>query len=272
MKAAREIDRFLSDPVGRHCVGATYLVWASSPTLCGLTAWGRSGMQEVQEMARLFDLGRHPAFLRGHDVLIDAAQVAAIDWGAFTTLTEHVKSRLREWGERIRRMAVIVPPGPVGFILGGLAPLLDPRFSIKFFSAPGEALAWLGRDDARAMVEELESLVDEARCTSPLLRALHAYLVASLRGAGVQAAARALKMAPRSLQRELRKSGTSFNAELQRARVHAASGLLAHSDEKIEAIARRVGCSSSSHLSTLFRKAMGETPAQFRTRHEPSQG
>jgi AraC-like DNA-binding protein len=45
-----------------------------------------------------------------------------------------------------------------------------------------------------------------------------------------------------------------------------AGQLLAHSDEKIEAIARKVGCSSSSRLSTLFRKAVGETPAQFRAR------
>jgi AraC-like DNA-binding protein len=78
--------------------------------------------------------------------------------------------------------------------------------------------------------------------------------------------ARHLGVAPRSLQRELSRQATSFRLELTRARVHAACLLLEGSDDKIEAIARRVGWTSSSQMSSIFRRQVGTTPAQYRAR------
>jgi AraC-like DNA-binding protein len=104
------------------------------------------------------------------------------------------------------------------------------------------------------------------RQIGPTVRALREYLGRALRDATVEGGARTLGVSPRTLQRELRHARTHFTAELLRARVDAACEKLAHTDEKIETIAREVGCISASQLSTLFRRSLGETPGQFRTR------
>ena len=139
----------------------------------------------------------------------------------------------------------------------------------RLFTSVEEALGWIGRAELRKVLEELGPLIDEARGEAPLVRALRDHLDRSLGDATVEAAARALGLSPRTLQRELRGQGTRFALELQRARLRAACQLLAHSEEKVEAIARRVGCASSSQLSALFRRHLDETPARYRARGQP---
>jgi transcriptional regulator GlxA family with amidase domain len=119
------------------------------------------------------------------------------------------------------------------------------------------------------ILDEVERLVAQARGIAPVVRALRAYLEGALVDAMVDAAAGALGCSSRTLQRELRQARTSFAAELTRARVRVASMLLSQGDEKVETIARRVGCLSSSRLSVVFKKEMGETPAAYRARHQP---
>jgi AraC-like DNA-binding protein len=68
------------------------------------------------------------------------------------------------------------------------------------------------------------------------------------------------------LQRSLLGCSTSFRAEVERARVREAERLLTEGDEKVEVIARRVGCASPSHFAALFRRTTGEAPADFRGR------
>jgi transcriptional regulator GlxA family with amidase domain len=48
--------------------------------------------------------------------------------------------------------------------------------------------------------------------------------------------------------------------------VRVAIKMLTETDEKIEAIARDVGCVSASQLSALFKKHVGDTPARVRER------
>lgn len=266
MRRVHDIDRFSGDPVGRYVLGPTYLVWCASPTLCGSVAWGAPGERDVRDLCRLFDLSRSIA--AGHDVFMDSAGIESVDWSALAILRDYTKSRLEEWSKRIRRQAVIVPPGPSGIILSGLVPFLGgSAYPLKFFSARGEAFAWLSREDVRPAVEQIEALVDEARGVSAMVRALRDHLEGSLLSASVESAARAMAVTPRSLQRELKARGTTFSVELAAARVRAGSMLLAHSDDKIESIARKVGCSSASHFAALFRKTLGETPLQYRTKH-----
>ena len=270
VKRALQVDRFLADPVGRYFVGKTHVVWCASATLLGSFSWGRPTEDDARELTRLFDLSRHPKLPR-FDVVTDSAGIEAVGWGALSVLREYVKARLPDWGRQIRRQAAIVPPGPMGLILAGLVPLLGMTFPMRFFSARGDAVGWLVRDDAAAALQEVEAIADEARGVSPLVRALRDHLEGALLDASVESAARALIVTPRSLQRELKRYRTSFSLELASARVRAGSMLLQHSDDKIEAVARKVGCSSASHFAALFRKSLGETPAQYRARQrEPS--
>jgi transcriptional regulator GlxA family with amidase domain len=62
------------------------------------------------------------------------------------------------------------------------------------------------------------------------------------------------------------KRDTDARGWLALARVDAARRLLVESDLKIEAIARRVGCSSHAHLTSLFRRMTDQSPADYRTR------
>lgn len=77
-------------------------------------------------------------------------------------------------------------------------------------------------------------------------------------------AARALMVAPRSLQRYLANEHTSFHAELQGARVAAARMLLKDTDWKLAAVAREVGFASAQHFNQVFRRYEGDPPRVFR--------
>jgi AraC-like DNA-binding protein len=93
---------------------------------------------------------------------------------------------------------------------------------------------------------------------------LRAVLEAQLDGIGVKEAARALGLSDRTLQRRLREAGTSFQDELNGARIRAAQRLLLDSDMPITQIALEVGCASPQHFSTLFRRLAGASPSAWR--------
>ena len=266
MQRALSVEALVSAPVGQFFVGTTHLFWCHSPTLCGSIHWGRPTEREATEMTQLFELSRHPSLADGFDVVMDDRALELVDWRAFRILSEYVRRRLPEWAGTIRRQAVIVPSGVVGVMLAGLVPLLGMRHSIRFFSDTGSALDWIERDDASRVFADMERAADEARGHSPLLRALREHLEGALADATLESAARVLGRSPRALQRELRRLGTRFVAELTRARVRSACALLEHSDETVEQISRRVGCSSASQLSAIFRQELGETPARHRAR------
>lgn len=266
MKRARSIEDFVAEPVGRFQTGRTHLVWCHSPTLCGSVHWGRPTDADAHALVRRLELSLHPALARGFDGIMDARAMESFDWPAFGVVSEYVRERLGEWNKRIRRHAVLVPPGIVGGLVAGLLPLIGPSYPLRFFSSADEALAWMGRPELSEVLEEANRLADQARGVAPLIRSLRHHLDGSLGSATVGAVAHALGLAPRSLQRELGRYETSFRLELMRARVRAACLMLEHSDEKIEAIARRIGWASSSQMSAIFRREVEETPAQYRAR------
>jgi AraC-like DNA-binding protein len=259
-------EELVADPIGRYYLGETHLVWCASPSLCGSAHWGRPSVADAIELTRLYELARAPA-LQHFDVFMDDAEVEHVDWKALGVIREYVQSRLPEWGGRIRKQAVQVPSGVVAIILAGLVPLIGPTYPIRFFGSRGAAVDWLGRGDATVVLEEVERLVAEARGTTPTVKTLRSYLEGALVQPTLEKAAAALDRSPRSLQRELREARTSFAVELTRARVGVACALLSEGDESVESIARQVGCLTSSRLSALFRKELGETPTAYRARH-----
>jgi AraC-like DNA-binding protein len=266
MQRAPTIEDFVADPVGRFSVGVTHVVWCASPSLCGTVHWGRPTAASAGELVRRLAFTGHAALAGGCDGFIDAGAVEAFEWPAFAVLAELARERVPEWGRRLRRHAVVVPPGVVGAIVAGLLPLVGSTHPLRFFGVTAEALAWLARPELTAAIAELGPIVDEARGTAPLIRRLRDYLERLLPQANIVAAAQALAVSPRTLQRELTAHGTHFTAELMQARLRAARTLLETSDDKIESIAVRVGCGSSSRLSRLFSRFVGETPGRYRAR------
>ena len=272
MERVCSIEEFVAEPVGRFFVGPTFFVWCHAPNLCGSVTWGRPTETDVRQLVAAWDFTLHPALASGFVVIMDDHAVEYADWRTLSIVVDAIRRWMPRWRRLFRRQAVVIPPGIIGMMIAGIAPLVGVRHRFRLFRAPGDAICWLGHPDGPAAASEVERRVDEARGTSPLLRALRDYLDQSLDTAGVQPAARALGMARRSLQRELGRERTSFRAELDLARVRAASSMLAYTDEKVEVIARKVGGLSASRLSALFRRHVGETPAEHRRRLEAATG
>jgi len=264
MKRARSIEDFVAEPVGRYQIGRTHLVWCHSPTLCGSVHWGRPTDADAAALVRRLEICRHPALAGGFDNVIDARAMESFDWPAFGVVSDFVRRRLTTLNRLVRKHAILVPPGLVGALVAGLLPLLGPSYPMRFFATLEEAQGWNDRPDLAAALDEALRLADDARGLTPLLRSLRHRLDGALEHASVAMMARELAISPRSLQRELERQNTSFRLELARARVRAACLLLETSDEKIEVIARRAGWGTSSQMSSIFRRHVGETPAAYR--------
>ena len=266
MKRAHSADDFAANPIGRFDVGSTHIVWCRSATLCGSAHWGRPTEKDAADLVRRVDIATRmgPQF----DMIMDARAMETFDWSAVGVVSELVKARIDLWSRCVRRHAVVVPVGVVGVFVAGLMPLVGVRHPVRFFASIDEACDWVDNPEIGPTLEEVHRLVEEARGVPAVVRALRDHLGANLVNATVDSAAQTLGLSARSLQRELRRYDTQFTVELVRARVHAACALLAYSDEKVESIAVKVGCCSSSQLSAMLRRAIGDTPAEYRQRHQ----
>lgn len=275
MRPATSPADLATDPIDRYWLGKSQLVFCGSPTICGTITWGAPDAGDVKELIQALALAQHPGLAGGFAVFMDASSIERVDWQPFSELATFVRDQLPAWSKVITKQAVIVPSGPAGAMLAGMVPMLGGAFAMKFFSDAGEALDWLGwaRDaSAIAILDEARTLAAAARGITPTIHQLRAWLATDLIGPSLESAARSLGTSARTLQRELQGATTSFTAEVQAARVREACRLLAETDEKIEVIARTVGCSTASQLSTLFRKIVGETPAVYRERLTAGRG
>lgn len=79
--------------------------------------------------------------------------------------------------------------------------------------------------------------------------------------------ARTAGMSAENLRRLcLRHLGRPPMAHLAQIRMQSAAGVLLHSNEKLESLAARLGYGDPFAFSTAFKRAMGVSPRQFRTR------
>jgi AraC-like DNA-binding protein len=184
----------------------------------------------------------------------------------FAELERYIRSRMPEYSARFRRHAIVHPAGLLGTAMTGFYPMLGTGHPWGPFTDPASAFAWLARPDGERALGAVEELVERVRGVPRVVQSVRDFVAAQPRVTDVGAAARALGLSARSLQRRLTESGTSFRAELAFARVTVAKQLLAASDAKLEAIAERLGYASRAHFSTLFQRATGESPGRFRAR------
>jgi AraC-like DNA-binding protein len=269
MRPAASPDELARDPIDRYWLAKSQVVFCRSSTICGAIHWGTPDGNDIRELTQALELARHPALAGGFAVFMDASDIERVDWQPFSELAKYVATRLVEWSKVITKQAVVVPAGPAGPLLAGMVPMMGMAYPMRFFPDTTEALTWLGwgRDPvAVEALDEARKLAAGARGVTPTIHQLRTWLATDLIGPTLDSAARALSVSSRTLQRDLQAASTSFTTEVQAARVRAASALLAETDEKIEVIARTVGCGTASQLSTLFRKLVGETPARYRER------
>ncbi len=80
----------------------------------------------------------------------------------------------------------------------------------------------------------------------------------------IEAAARAMDISIRSLQRELNQAGTDFRSLVRVERQRRATQLLRHGRTSITAIAADLGYASPANFTRAFRKATGTVPRDLR--------
>lgn len=262
MRRARDLADFLADP-GGACLEGDAFAFYNLGTVCGWRVWGRPGTadakQLVQCIATAYAPGTPPYFS-----LVDLRGLEAVDAAGFDVLLQYVASIRTRMASHLVRQAVVRPSGLLGAMSAGFYQLLQPTHRVRVFDALDAAAKWLKPKDAAALAALAAACERRTPDAGTLARPLQAWLQSQLSNPTPAAAARALAVSLRTMQRRLKAEATSFHAEVRSARVAAAQRLLADPALKLAAIAQEAGFPSSQQLATTFRSVTGMTPSQFR--------
>ena len=263
MEPCADISAFLADPVGRCVAGRTWLYFYAQPGFCGFLVWGRPTQLDLERLVRVLEveLGSPE-----HVSLVDARRVEGADPRGFKVLEQYVNTHHEALGRAVKKLAIVRPDGLVGAITSGFFGVTAPPYPVAIFEDRAKAVAWLDVPNGSAALAEL-AREEERAAGSPLLRDLRTIIEAKLESATLAKAAKALGMSERSLQRRLGDHHTTFQAEVNHARVRIAKQLLRDTDVNLTQIAHDVGCASLGSFSSLFRRATGEPPSAWRDRH-----
>jgi len=258
------LEEYVRNPVGHYVAGRSYVVWVDSPRFAGSAYFGRIDARELPDLVRLATLPETWVDPSGYDVVVDCGRLEGVDATTFAALLRFL-DEVKPVMTKLRRAAIVRPAGLAGAVVAGVFhDQVRPTLRAALFTDRGEAFAWLGLPaTARAHVDKM---LAKTAGDAPLLRALRDELARVSAGASLATVARALGTSGRSLSRQLNGLGTSFRAELHRARLRVAEALLLDSELKLDAIASEIGFRSRAHFSELFHRATGETPSEFRAR------
>ena len=264
MRAADPTD-YVADPIGAYCALPRALVFCARDTLWGFALWGAPSEADTKRLVPL--LARELADdVSPHASLIDVRRLDSADPRAFAVLARYLRTNFELFTTRVTRLALVRPPGLLGATVAGFYQVAGAPYPVRIFDELAPATQWLR---APSLAKALDTALTGVSSTSPQLLALRKWLDAHLHDASLTRAAKAMSRSPRSLQRDL--AGTSFQAELDAARIRLAQRLIVESDSPFTEIAYDVGCSSPQHFSTLFRRVTGASPSEFRKRKRGQQ-
>lgn len=262
---SRQTAAFEAEPVGSHVLGRRFVAWCAAEDLIGSIHWGVAEIQDMEALMEATAIIGHPGLAPKQCLLIDARAIERVDVAVMMQFVEVSRQHLPRWTKHIIRQAVIVPENLTGVLLAGSLPVLGPEHPFRFVPTAEAAFEYLQHPLAATAYAEMSAVANAAKASEQLGERLRAVLMADLVNATLSAAAAALGMSERSLQRELQTRGTSFSNELRRTRVAAAADMLRLEPEiKVEVVAMRVGFSTGSQLASALRRELGVTPAALR--------
>lgn len=263
MRAAADADAYREDPIGAYLSLPRAIVFAARPTLWGFALWGKPTEADLRRVVPLLALELSDA-VAPHASLIDVRRLEAADPRAFAVLTGYLRRHWDTFKTRVTRLALVRPPGLLGATVAGFYQVAGAPYPVRVFDALGAAAAWLR---APELAHTLEAAITGASGLSPVLLEVRRWIDGNLADASLARAAKAVSRAPRSLQRDLGFARTSFQREVDAARIRLAQRLLLESDSTLTEIAYDVGCASPQHFSTLFRRITKQRPSSWRARH-----
>ena len=262
LRAAANADAYRDDPCGCYLALPRALVFCARDTLWGFCLWGGPTERDIERLVPLLKLELARDALP-HASLVDVRRLDAADPRAFAVLAKYLYTHFDAFRTRVTRLALVRPPGVLGATVAGFYQVAGAPYPVRVFDDVHSAATWLR---APELADALEAAVAEASGLSPVVMQLRRWLDAHLVAASLARAARAVSRAPRSLQRDLATARSSFQAELDAARIRLAKRLLVESDSSLTEIAYDVGCASPQHFSTLFRRVVGLRPSAWRAK------
>lgn len=258
LRIASDVADFMRRPVGAGVLVETNFIWCATPTLGGSTGWGSPSGEQVARVMRVVDALFHPTIGPHVDVLLDGYLLEQVQPAAVMAIFEWTRANLDALKERVRKQVGVPPPGVGGMLLSGMLPVLGNPYRFYIVHTPREAYRQLRGDEGEALHDEIAAHVARFCGQPPLVGELRNLLRAHKGNLTVEQAGRQLGRSPRTLQRELESARTSFREEQARARLAAVEEALAGSDDKLAAIAARIGLSAAG-LNRLIRERMGTT-------------
>ncbi len=240
-------------------VGRAFSVWNSGDGLAGTSVWGRpdadSAQAYVDSMAAVL---AHPE-LHPRVLVSDFRGLEQVEPDAFEVVHRYIRDNAPAISALRAREVVLRPGGAIGSLVAGFYQVAPRVSDLGLFADPVEAGAWLGRPDLVDYLAQLDAARDREQTPTRALRVLLARQPVPT----VAAAARALGMSARSLQRHLRGDQTSFRDELRDARLRRARAQL-RDGVKLAAIAADIGFATPQHFATWFKRQTGVSPSDWR--------
>jgi AraC-like DNA-binding protein len=261
VEACPSASEFKRAPLGRCLAGRSWLYFYPHERLCGFVVWGKPTEADFEQLVQVLhvelDKPRHVS-------LVDARGVEGADPRGFRVLEEYVRANAAALGRVVEKLAVVRPGGLMGAVTAGFFGVAPQPYPVEYFDDRADAARWIG---ATSFLAELASAEERAAGQAPLLRDLRTHLEARLDDPSLASAAKVLGLSERTLQRKLGDQETTFQAEVNRARVRVAKRLLRETDAKLTQVALEVGCASLPSFSALFRRATGEAPSAYRAKY-----
>lgn len=267
-----DAERFRHAPMGSVHVGPTLLVWAASPRLVGSAGWGVVQVDQIQGAIALWLQAVWPKVEDGVCLITDMSAFAPLLPETYQAFAEFGRGFMPALAAKKTRHLVLLPEAPTDVmrvISAGFLTALGATHDHFVTSDAAAGADWLG-GPSRAVpamadrIAEIKRIIADAESATWLVRRVRQAIAADLLGPDLDRVATTLGMSQRSLQRALADQGTSFRDEVASARVEFAARLLHETDDKVAAIASRVGFASASHFAAIFRRARGVTPEAFR--------
>lgn len=263
MRPAASPEAFVANPLESFLCTETCLIWSATPELVGALAWGAPDIVQTRAIVAAFEGVWAPTLAERVNVVLDGRGITGVDSAALEYLVSWSRQRLGDLRARVREQIGVVDDGLTGFTLSGILPMVGRTHAFRVVNDPFVAFDLVGGEGGRAVCAEVLALAAQAQGSSAILYRLRAMLLRDCAGMSLRRVAGALGVSPRTLQRDLSASGSSFALELREARFQHASRLLVAGDDKLSAVAHQVGLGETA-LRSLFRARAGCTPEEFR--------
>jgi predicted Ser/Thr protein kinase len=156
LRAARDVEAFVSDPSGAWVAGRSLLYACRDPQLFVSVFWGSPGPEDITLLERAWSVLERPES-RSHGSLVDMRRLAEVRPETYAATAASLRRGRALYGTAVRAQAIVRPPGMVGALVSGQLEMEPPPFPFRIFTEPAEALAWLGRTDP-ALLAELDAL------------------------------------------------------------------------------------------------------------------